>query len=249
MKSKTLLISLLISSAIAIAILSMPEIMEGIATRLTSSFGPSLILIAILILGIIHGLKPDEHTWPITIPYAISQKSLRKGILASVVFTGALTLIWTLLSALTSQVLNLLSDPESLSPYADLIAGSTMIAVASLFIFKQNKMEKINIDGSVAPDYKYIWIHGLAAAFGGDFIVVLLLSAFLLGSSLPLQLGFLIGLLFGIGSMLAQTSVVYAVYKGFRRILKNTDLMAKAGVLSLFFLGIFLALIGMISLI
>lgn len=247
MDKKVVYVSLMISFGIIIAILSMPEIMENLASNILNQFGIGLIFLALLFIGFIHGIKPDEHTWPITIPYALVQKNLKRAVLASFVFTGALTLVWTILSLVISQILSLLTNPEMLTPYADVIAGLTMIGVALLFILKTKKNEnKIGTDHLV-PDYRYIWIHGLAASFGGDFFVVLILSSVLIGSAIPASLGFSIGFLFGVGSMIAQSIVVIAAYKGFNLLIKNANLMAKSGMLSLLFLGIFLFSLGIIN--
>ena len=247
MDKKPVYVSLMVSFGIIIAILSMPEIMEELASSVLSQFEISLVFLALFIIGFIHGIKPDEHTWPITIPYALVQKDLKRAVLASFVFTGALTLIWTILSFMVSQILSLLTNPEMLTPYATVAAGTTMIAVASLFIIKTKKNgNKIGTDHSV-PDYRYIWIHGLAASFGGDFFVVLVLSSVLLGSVIPVSLGFLIGFLFGIGSMIAQSIFVIAAYKGFNLLIKNANLIARSGILSLLFLGIFLVSLGIIN--
>ena len=35
-------------------------------------------LFVMLGLGLVHGLIPDEHTWPITIPYALGQENPKK---------------------------------------------------------------------------------------------------------------------------------------------------------------------------
>ncbi|HLI46333.1 MAG TPA: hypothetical protein VKU94_03990 [Geobacterales bacterium] len=246
MDKKLLAISFLISSAIIVAILSVPDIMEALANSVLEKLGVNLIFLALLFIGIIHGLKPDEHTWPITIPYALAQKDLKRAILASFVFTGALTLVWTFLSLAVSQIF-LFINPQVTTPYADLIAGITMIIVACLFILRSKRNENGLKTSSPAPDYKYIWIHGLAASFGGDFIVVLILTSVLIGSIIPSSIGFMIGLMFGVGSMLAQSLVVMAAYKSAKSIVKNADMMARSGILSLFFLGIFLVGLGIVS--
>ncbi len=248
---KVVTIALIVSVAIIVAVLSIPEIIEPLAENMIEEFGGSLPLIfsALFLIGMIHGLKPDQHTWPITIPYAISQRSLFMGILASFVFTGTLTLVWTMLSTFTGVVLNLVTDPEALTPYADALAGTTMITVASIFLFRTKKNGMLNrIDEpKTAPNFKYIWIHGLAASFGGDFLVVLLLATLLVGSIIPVYLSFTIGLLFGIGSMLTQAIVVIAAYKGAKTIIKNAYMMAQSGVLSLLFLGVFLIVLGLLG--
>ncbi len=53
-----------------------------------------------LILGMVHGITPDEHTWPITFSYAIGSYSTRKGALAGLVFSLAFTIQRALASEL-----------------------------------------------------------------------------------------------------------------------------------------------------
>ncbi len=48
----------------------------------------SLWLITIFIIGILHGLKPDEHTWPITVSYSMMQHDVWGVIKAVSVFLG-----------------------------------------------------------------------------------------------------------------------------------------------------------------
>lgn len=50
------------------------------------------IIITALLLGMIHGITPDEHTWPITFSYAIGSYSTRRGLWAGLVFSTAFTL-------------------------------------------------------------------------------------------------------------------------------------------------------------
>ncbi|MCQ4366931.1 MAG: hypothetical protein NO114_04670 [Sulfolobales archaeon] len=242
MRKKELIIALSISLGIAIAILSLPDILEPIAREMLLVLGVYWPL-AIFIIGIVHGLKPDEHTWPITVSYGIMQRNVRGAMASTGVFAGALTLVWTSLSALTGQLLSFFQDYD-LDPIVDVIVGLTMIGVAAVFLVKDKGKAADKGDN---PDYKLIWIHGLAAAFGGDFIVVLLLTV-ALSTLVSVNLTFLIGLLFGIGSWMAQSVVVLLIYKGVVNATKgNFGVLARAGRLSLLFLGIFMIGLGVLS--
>ncbi len=46
-----------------------------------------IAILASLVLGIIHGITPDEHTWPITFSYAIGMRSRKKGAEAGLIFS------------------------------------------------------------------------------------------------------------------------------------------------------------------
>ena len=92
MRRKELALAAVISSAIAVAILSMPDVLRPAAESLLRALGlywPA----AVLLIGVIHGLKPDEHTWPITVSYGMIQESLGKAMISTGVFAGALTLV------------------------------------------------------------------------------------------------------------------------------------------------------------
>ena len=227
-----------VSTAIIIAILSMPEVLEPVAKAIVKSMGPYWLL-AVFIVGAVHGLKPDEHTWPITVSYGLMQRNAR-GVLAAIsVFAGALTLVWTLMSALMGQLMGLL-DISLLSPYVDIIVGATMIGVAAYLVLGGRRGESSGERGTA--DYKLIWIHGLAAAFGGDFFIVLILTAALV-PAISSGLSFLVGFMFGAGSWVAQTIIVMAIYKGVIRSVKDWSVMAAAGRIALGILGLFM--IGM----
>lgn len=238
-RRKELLISLIVTFALIAAILSLPEILIPVAKYILSSLG-NYWFVAIGLIGIVHGLKPDEHTWPITISYGLMQRKLKGAIISTSVFAGALTLVWTALSALTGDVFSFFIS-NNLDTYVDIVIGITMISVALALLIHKEKEGR-----EKTADYKIIWIHGLAAAFGGDFIVVLILTIATV-TFLPSMFSFLVGLLFGLGSWFAQGIVVALAYKGALKIVNDTTIMIRAGRLSLFFLGIFMLMLGLIS--
>jgi hypothetical protein len=230
-----------VAIAVAIAILSVPEFLEPMARSVVGAAGPFWLL-AVLLVGIVHGLKPDEHTWPITVSYGLMQRDVR-GVMAAVsVFAGALTLVWTLMSALMGQLMGLLNI-EALHPYVDIIVGVTMIGVAAYLVFGDHGAEE---DVRTA-DYRMIWVHGLAAAFGGDFVIVLVLTAALV-PAISSGLAFLVGFTFGFGSWAAQSVIVMLIYKGMVHGVRDWSSMARAGRLALGILGIFMIALGAASL-
>ncbi len=52
------------------------------------------------LLGIIHGITPDEHTWPITFSYAVGSYSSKEGMKAGMIFSSGFTLQRALVSEL-----------------------------------------------------------------------------------------------------------------------------------------------------
>lgn len=237
-----MVLAIIIASAIMVAILSMPEILEPIAQAILSSL-EYILPIAILAIGVVHGLKPDEHTWPITISYAMMQKNARGAVLATMTFVGALTLVWTAMSTLVG----FLPDTLFKGVYnwlVDILVGLTMITIAGLYLWKNHKK---GTEAS-APDYKAIWIHGMGAAFGGDFFVILLLALSIktLTQEFPL---ILVGFLFGLGSFLGQLGIVLIAYKGLLKLVGAHEVLIRSGRLSLLILGFFLIGFGLYVLI
>ncbi len=232
----------LVAFAILVAILSLPLSLESFAVAVQSYLGPAPLIIA-LVLGLIHGLKPDEHTWPITIPYALGQTSIRRGLLAAIIFTSALTVVWTLLSGAAAFFSNQIIGGK-LSPPIDVIVGLIMVGVAAFILWR-----KPNKRGDVRrPALKVIWIHGLAAAFGGDFVAILVYTVAFAGLLVPTSFGWAIGLLFGLGSMASQSLVAYAAIAGSTKFAHSRffarGILQEGSTYSLGFLGVFLIMLG-----
>lgn len=55
-------------------------------------------LIISYLLGIVHGITPDEHTWPITFSYSVGSYSTRGGFKAGAMFSTGFTVQRALLS-------------------------------------------------------------------------------------------------------------------------------------------------------
>ncbi len=53
---------------------------------------PLTALIYSFLFGLLHGILPDEHTWPITFSYAIAGWSGKEGMKAGLYFSAAFTL-------------------------------------------------------------------------------------------------------------------------------------------------------------
>jgi hypothetical protein len=131
---REILIALVLSVALAIAILSLPDVLIPVAQSMLKAMGlywPA----AIFLIGVIHGLKPDEHTWPITVSYGIMQRSKKGALLTTSVFAAALTLVWSSLSALTSELLSFFRS-YNVDPLVDIVVGLTMMGVASVLMLQ-----------------------------------------------------------------------------------------------------------------
>lgn len=66
---------------------------------------------------------------------------------------------------------------------------------------------------------------------------------------IPANLGFMIGLLFGLGSFISQALVVVLVYKGVLKASRDFTIMERAGKYALFILGVFMIFLGVYSLV
>ncbi|WP_232780205.1 hypothetical protein [Candidatus Mancarchaeum acidiphilum] len=55
-------------------------------------------IIIALLLGFVHGITPDEHTWPITFSYAVGSYSTKGGMKAGFIFSSGFTLQRSILS-------------------------------------------------------------------------------------------------------------------------------------------------------
>src|SRR5436190_23056712 len=57
-------------------------------------------LLTAFLLGLVHGITPDEHTWPITFSYAIGSYSTRRGLRVGLIFSLAFAVQQALASEL-----------------------------------------------------------------------------------------------------------------------------------------------------
>lgn len=239
-----------------------------------------LTIFIMLGLGLVHGLVPDEHTWPITIPYALGQENPKKAVLSTIIFTGALTLVWSILTTIVSIIGNIFLS-EKYNPYVFIFAGLTMVGVA-IFVFLPRissvmckraddeyyskslmhrfitrigcKHEHGDLGFSevkMAPPYKAIWIHGLVAAFGTGFLLVIVYTTAL---TFPVYLGFLPGMLFGLGTMISLSFIGFVVRKGAELGVKDENHLQKRartlgyiGLYLLLSLGIFMIILGILA--
>ena len=64
------------------------------------NLGMMAALAVAYLLGLAHGITPDEHTWPITFSYAVGSYSTKGGIKAGLIFSGGFTLQRSLMSEL-----------------------------------------------------------------------------------------------------------------------------------------------------
>jgi hypothetical protein len=178
---------------------------------LTYSFG----------FGLLHGIVPDEHTWPITFSYAIGRASGREGMKAGFYFSAA----FTVQRMIIAQLARMAMAPFLMSP---LVTGIVYVVVglamsgAGLVVLRKNRYPHLHLGVHMhemgtplltsvkgpaysaritAPPAKWALVHGFIAGFGfGGFSLFVNTVA---APAMPaLWMGFFPGLLFGLGTML-----------------------------------------------
>lgn len=98
------------------------------------SLGAALFLS--LILGLIHGVTPDEHTWPITFSYAVGAMTTKKGAKAGLFFSLGFTFQRALMSELAFLVLAPFLRLDSINGIIYIVVGSVM-AISGFYVLKR----------------------------------------------------------------------------------------------------------------
>ena len=239
---------------------------------------PLTAVIYSFLFGLLHGVLPDEHTWPITFSYAIGGASGREGMKAGLFFSAAFTLQRTLLS----EAAYLALAPFLLSPTINgivyIIVGLAMSAAGAI-VLRQNRYLHFHLLGhhheearemgtsisvlsrhhnestvpvSAPPPAKWTILHGFIAGFGfGGF------SLFVNTVAAPAMqspwLGFLPGLAFGLGTMIMLVVIGFLFGASLRwtHLLSEQEIKrigSQTGGRTLFFGGLLFALFGVATL-
>lgn len=227
------------------------------------------------LFGLLHGILPDEHTWPITFSYAIGGGSGKQGMKAAFYFS----LAFTVQRAIVSELAYLALAPFvfSISRYIYLIVGVVMFA-AGVIVLKKNIYPHLHFVGHhhtdvrhmetssrilstacedcesavSAPPVRWTFIHGFIAGFGfGGF------SLFVNTVAAPRMpdayLGFVPGMVFGIGTMIMLLGIgaVFGMSLSWVSSLTQDDIKkigAETGGRTLFFGGLLFIIAGFLTL-
>ena len=225
---------------------------------------PVIIAIA-LILGMLHGITPDEHTWPITFSYAIGSYSTQKGMKAGLTFSAGFTLQRAILTTLGFMGLASVYTKYNLDGPVYIIVGIAM-AIAGMYILNKKQYLHIHLDSifnKVKGHSRYAEVqdrprdvplklaalHGFIAGFGfGAYATII---TFVLAPQMPsIWYAPLPGLFFGIGTMMMQI-VEGGLFANFARAkkLKEEELVyvgRKTAGRTLYYGGILFSVIGLL---
>ncbi|MDA8185971.1 MAG: hypothetical protein M0035_16350 [Actinomycetota bacterium] len=182
------------------------------------------VLVTAFLLGIVHGITPDEHTWPITFSYAIGGYSTKKGMRAGLVFSFFFTLQRALASELAYLGLARVLTTGSVD-YALYVVVGALMALGGVMIVKRRRTLHLHLPGlqryadrsmhtaaepsGSAPgwlDDPRPWmpaVHGFVAGWGfGAFAVII--YTVLAPAMHSAALGWVPGALFGLGTTVVQ---------------------------------------------
>jgi hypothetical protein len=190
------------------------------------------LLLTAFLLGVLHGVTPDEHTWPITLSYAIGAASGRRGMQAGLLFSAAFTVQRAIASELAFLALAPVLASGSLNAAIDLVVGLVM-AVSGAYILRRGRelhlteglerslhrllrvAEHDETDGRLAVGgapvpLRMTLVHGFVAGWGtGAFAIIIYTK---IAPAMPnAAVAFLPGLLFGLGTMLVQAAAGAAI--------------------------------------
>ncbi|MHB1953640.1 MAG: urease accessory protein UreH domain-containing protein [Sulfobacillus sp.] len=172
-------------------------------------------LVTAFLLGMVHGITPDEHTWPITFSYAIGSYSTKKGLVAGLTFSAA----FTLQRAIASELAYLALDKwftlgSSVDYIVYLVVGAAMVWAGRYII--QGKHWHLNWRHShkiAAPQNTTVrapkpWmpaLHGFIAGWGFGAFAMIIYTV--LAPAMPSAAwGWAPGALFGLGTTVMQAA-------------------------------------------
>lgn len=177
-----------------------------------------MIILTSFLLGVVHGVTPDEHTWPITFSYAIGSYSARKGFLVGLIFSLSFTVQRAVMSEVSYFALSKFFSLPFFN-YAIYIVVGVAMAFGGLYVFKFKnafhihfgKIDRSHHESALkgeypdlqAPTPKMAILHGFIAGFGFGAFALIIYTV--LAPSMPnAYLGWVPGFFFGIGTTVVQ---------------------------------------------
>src|SRR5262249_8207829 len=187
-------------------------------------------LLTAFLLGIVHGVTPDEHTWPITFSYAVAGYSTWRGLRAGLLFS----LAFAIQAALASELAHFgFTQWFTISAFDNLvyIAVGLVMAAAGLFAMGRGVLPHLHFSGLPRtqgaastprrPRELKWWmpaVHGFIAGWGLDAFSAIIYTT--LAPAMPsAATGWLPGFLFGLGTLCVQAAAgaafgLWAAHRG-----------------------------------
>lgn len=180
-----------------------------------------MALLTAYLLGIIHGVTPDEHTWPITFSYSIGSYSARQGMKVGFAFSLAFTLQRAIMSELAYLVLDRIFRLPAIEYIVYVVVGAAMI-YGGFYVFNfktlfhwhwklshshTSDLKHVSLPLTLRkPTIKMAVIHGFIAGFGVGAFALIIYT--ILAPAMPnAYLAWLPGFLFGLGTMTMQVTL------------------------------------------
>lgn len=187
--------------------------MSGLFDPGATALGATLL--KAFLLGLVHGVTPDEHTWPIVFSYAIGGYSTWRGLRAGLVFSLAFAAQQAFASQLAYFGLAHWFSVASLHDWINLLVGLVMVA-AGLFVIGRGGLPHLHLPGmkraetgrpgAAEPRDLNAWmpaVHGFIAGWGIDAFAVLVYTT--LAPAMPsASLGWAPGFVYGFGTLCVQ---------------------------------------------
>jgi sulfite exporter TauE/SafE len=217
-------------------------------------------LLTAFLLGIVHGVTPDEHTWPITFSYAVGGYSTARGLRAGLLFS----LAFAIQAAFASELAHLgLTQWFTIAGFDNIVyvAVGLVMAAAGLFAMGRGVLPHLHLPGlprtqeraqPLQPRELKWWmpaVHGFIAGWGLDAFSAIIYTT--LAPAMPsAATGWLPGLVFGLGTLCVQAAAgaafgAWAVRRGLpQEAIRNIALTTAArtltwGGLAFFLFGLF----------
>ena len=172
-------------------------------------------LLTAFLLGLVHGVTPDEHTWPITFSYAVGGYSTARGLRAGLLFSLAFAMQAAFASELAHFGFTQWFASELFDNLVYLAVGIVM-AAAGLFAMGHGVLPHLHLPGlqrarepAPAQPRELKWwmpaVHGFIAGWGIDAFSMIIYTT--LAPAMPsAATGWLPGFVFGCGTLCVQAA-------------------------------------------
>ena len=225
------------------------------------------LLLGSLALGMLHGVIPDEHTWPITFSYSVGSATGRGGMISGLFFASAFTLQRAIMAQLVYfAIASYLAFDESLNAGVYVAVGFAMSIAGYLILsdrlpswhplssFLRNRGHTHYDEKGASRRVPTHWciIHGFIAGFGVDTGLFTTFVYLVAVPAMPASyLGFAPGAAFGFGTLIVLLAIG-SVFGGVLQIAKKwgperiQQFGTRVGARSLFYGGIIFVISGLL---